>query len=123
MHDRDASFLGIAYIGESQRFAAGADLTAVRAVRINTTQHFHQCRFACAVFADQRMHFTSAQVERHVIESADAGEALGDLFHLQESPAGAGLCGHGFSVYPERSEGSDGAITTSARSDPSLRSG
>ena len=43
-------------------------------------EDLHQCAFARAVLPDNRMEFTGADVEGHIIESGDARKPLGDVF-------------------------------------------
>ena len=49
---------------------------------IHSEEHAHQRRFARAVFAQQRVDLTAAQLKRHVVVGPDARKFLGDVKHL-----------------------------------------
>ena len=51
---------------------------------VQAEQHAHQRGFARAVFAQQCMDLSSAQLQRDVVVGDDAGELLGDVKHLDD---------------------------------------
>ena len=49
--------------------------------RIRAGENLHQRRFARAVLADERVHFTATTSKRDAVERADAGKRLHDARH------------------------------------------
>ena len=70
------------------------DANFAAAGRLRAGQHLHQRRFAGAVFPDQSVHFTGANVEIDVLQRHDAWERLGDALHLEEWSAFCRQTGH-----------------------------
>jgi hypothetical protein len=67
---------------DRHRCAVDLDRSAVGNVRAG--EDLHQRRLAGTVFTDQREHFTGADLERHAVERAHAGERLLDPDHAQQ---------------------------------------
>jgi len=51
---------------------------------LRARQNFHERRFACAVFANEREHFARAKLERYVVQRADAGKRFPDAAHFEQ---------------------------------------
>ena len=92
--DGDAGVLAVADAVELLHLPVQDDVAGVRAVRIEAAEDLHQRRFSCAVLADQRVDLSLADLERHVLERADARELLGDVPHLQQ------VLAHGVPLHP-----------------------
>jgi hypothetical protein len=80
--DADAQLLRVLGRGRLVRLATEEELALVGLV--DAGQQLHQRRLAGAVLADQREHLAGAQVEVHVLERLDAGEALGDALDMEQ---------------------------------------
>ena len=59
------------------------DFTGVASCGVGAGQHVHQGGLSRAVFTDEGMDLAGFHLEVHVIQCLDAGEFLGDVFHLQ----------------------------------------
>jgi hypothetical protein len=82
MDNRDARTLGVLNARETDGRSLDADHAVV--VDVHAGEDFHQCRFAGAVLAHQRVHFAAHQVEVDVTQRRHAGERLGDAFRVQD---------------------------------------
>ena len=51
---------------------------------VKAEQHAHQGGLACAVFAQQGVNFSTAELQRHIVVGLDAGEFLGDVQHFND---------------------------------------
>ena len=60
------------------------DLDRARVGNVSAGDHLDQRRLARAVFADQSVNLTLAQVERNALERFDTGECLADLGELEQ---------------------------------------
>jgi hypothetical protein len=80
--DADPELLGVLGTVDGHPLPVEEELALVG--RVDAGQQLHQRGLAGAVLADQRQHLAAAQVEVHVLERLDAGEALGDPAHLQQ---------------------------------------
>ena len=91
MHHADA--LGDGHRGGGQADFLAVDPNLALGGLLQTEQHFHQCGFAGAVFAHQRVDLTLADIQVHVLVGGDAvGIHLGDPLHLDN----IFLCHEGF---------------------------
>ena len=77
--DGDADLLR--QLGREVAVALAEDLHGAAVARIDAAQDLHQRGFARAVLAQQRHHLAGAQLELHVVQRLDAGEALADALH------------------------------------------
>ena len=59
------------------------NISCVAAIRVNSGQHLHQCRFPRPIFPDQTMDFPSSYLKIHIVQGFYARKFLGDLLHLQ----------------------------------------
>ena len=67
------------------RLALDHDLALVRPVQ--AVEHIHQRRLAGPVLAEQRVHFTFAQVDADVVVGHDPGKPLRHMTHLEDGRA------------------------------------
>ena len=79
--DADALHLCVLGISGMKGLALIKDLTCIGL--IDTRQDFHQRRFSCAIFTDQRMNFSFSYGEIYFIQGFDAGKCFRNLAHLQ----------------------------------------
>ena len=79
VHDGDAFLARLANCAGAQvQLIAIVDNAAfIGSKRVNARQNFHQCRFAGAVFATKAMNFATTNLDRHVVQGGNAGEAFG----------------------------------------------
>ena len=81
MDDRNAEFLR--FFRRKIYFDVFAEkLHAAFVARVDTGDDFDKCRFSCAVFAEQRHHFTFSQFERHIVERVHAEKRFVDMLHI-----------------------------------------
>ena len=83
--DADAELLRVLGRDRLVRLAVEEELALVDLVHAG--EHLHQRRLAGSVLADQRVHLAGAQVEVHVLERLDAGEALAHPLDVQQQRA------------------------------------
>jgi hypothetical protein len=74
--------LGVHRCRERRRRVAVAQLAAVRLV--DTGEHLDQGGLAGTVLADECVHLTGAQGERHIVERPYAGKLLADTGHFEQ---------------------------------------
>ena len=80
VHHADAQRVGIVWILDLHLAAILFDHALFRLIQAE--QHAHQRGFARAVFAQQRVDLALAQLQGDIVVGYDAGEALGDVQHL-----------------------------------------
>ena len=93
MDDADPGVLAVAQTLEVPLLTPEDDLAAIGAMGIDTAQNVHQCRFAGAVLAANRVDLAFANGQVDVPERLDRTETLLDPAHFQDH---AGVC----PVYP-----------------------
>ena len=76
----DAQVKGVLGRADHDLFSVDGDGAFVR--EIDTRQHVHQCRFAAAVFAQQRQDLAPVDVQPDPVVGQHRAEALGDIPHL-----------------------------------------
>jgi hypothetical protein len=52
-------------------------------VRPDSGKAFYQGGLAGSVFSAERVYFTMSQIKRNLVQCANAGKSLGQLFNLQ----------------------------------------
>ena len=67
MHHRDAGVLRCTNASEALHPVVDENVAFVRAEWIDATQNIHERRFAGAVLADERVHFSGMQIERNAV--------------------------------------------------------
>ena len=77
---------GLASAVEADRLASQAQFPFE--LGDHARENLHQRAFAGAVFADDGMHFTAANVERHIGQGHDAGESLGNVVDRDDDVVG-----------------------------------
>ena len=82
MHHGDAVHQRLLAAVEVDLAALEIDVAAVLVV--NAEQAFHQCRFACAVLAHERVDGSGLDLETDVIQCPDAREGLGNIRHPEQ---------------------------------------
>ena len=63
---------------------AAVDGDRARVGRLRAGQDLHQRRLARAVLADEHVHFTGAQRQRHVVSARTPGKLFRDAVHLEK---------------------------------------
>ena len=80
VHHADAQRRCVVGVVDLHRLAVFADLALLRLIQAE--QDGHQCGLACAVFAQQGVDLTLAQLQGDVVVGLDAGKLLGDVKHF-----------------------------------------
>ena len=83
MDDRDASGFRIAHAAKRHWVALEANNAFVAGM--DAGEDFHQCAFASAVLAHQRVHLAAPEIEVDVAKRCHAGERLGDMLGNKDS--------------------------------------
>ena len=81
--DDDAQMLAVGDRGEVANFIVVVNFAVIGSGGIDTAQHLHQRRFSGAVFADQCVNFTFANLEVDVVQGLYARKRLGDAPHFK----------------------------------------
>ena len=82
----DAECLRITRRIERDRTAIDENLAGI--ARARAAEHPHQRRLAGAVLAEQHVHFAALQVERHIVQRANAWELFRDASHFEQRRVG-----------------------------------
>ena len=85
MNNHDSLRLAVFQRLELAKLSVVIDLPRIAAHRIRSGQHVHQCGFARAVLADQRMDLPPLHNQVHIVQRFHSRELLGDGFHLQNN--------------------------------------
>ena len=83
--DDDADFLAVLDAAEVPRLAQVIDVARIAAMAVDATEHFHQGRFAGAVFADDGVDLAAAYPQVDIVERNDARECFAYPAHFQDS--------------------------------------
>ncbi len=84
MNDNDALPLTVGDIAKVLLLAVVDYLTLVAAMRINSAEHLHQGRFACAILAHKSVNFAFAYVEIDIVQRLHTRKSLGDVAHFED---------------------------------------
>ena len=79
---RDTGFLRVNGSFKGDRVAIERDFACIRPV--DAGNQLDQGRFAGAIFAQERVHFTGLNVETHIIQGFDTWKRLADMFERQD---------------------------------------
>src|SRR5438874_84174 len=71
-------------ISDSVSAEVGSSMIRMPASRDRAAEHAHQRRLARAVLAEQHVDLSTLQLERHLVQGADAGKLFADASHLQQ---------------------------------------
>ena len=80
VHHADAEVVGVVRVLDLDLLAVLFDDALLRLVQAE--QNTHQGGFSGAVFAEQGVDFALSELQRDIVVCDDAGEALGDVQHL-----------------------------------------
>ena len=80
VHHADAQTVGVVGVVDLDDLAVLLDDALLRLVKAE--EHAHQGRFACAVFAEQRVDLALSELQSDIIVGDNTGESLGDIKHL-----------------------------------------
>jgi len=84
VYDDDSFFFALLDVTELALHIFVEDLAFIGAMGIYPGEHFHQGRFARAVFTDQSMDFIVFDFKRDIAQRLDAGKGLGDVLHFED---------------------------------------
>ena len=83
MDDDDALFFTVSNFGELTNLSIVYDIARIRAKGINAAEDIHQGGLTRAVFSHQRVDGPPFHLKIHVVQRADTGKQLGDIFHFK----------------------------------------
>ena len=82
MNHAQATTNGIVGALDVDDFAVEQDFSFVGPVQ--SIEHVHQCGFACAVFAQERVNFARIEAEVDCVIGHNTGEALGEVSYFED---------------------------------------